>query len=125
MTTTKVVIRLLDLEGLLLGWVSHEAAMRGDGMLRAAGVVSVPIESSGRPMVVSLHWADLNVESRVPWPSDAPETVKAGESVALFTNDAPVIKLGEPPVGLPAVTLRKPVEVTVPVGQMGLLSNVW
>lgn len=116
MPTTKLVCRVFDAEGLMLGWTAHEAAMRGDGMLRASIGVTVPIEQAGVLSAVSWHWADVNVETRVDW---ARRAVQAGEVVLVAQFNDPLIVCGPLPGPLPAVTLRQPVAIGIPVGQMG------
>jgi hypothetical protein len=112
----KIVCRLLDRQNKLLGWTEHHAQVRGDGCLRSSGPVVVPIETSGAPAFVSLHWADVNVETRIPCPE---VFIQSGNSLLVFADGAPMVTLGVPPVGLPPVTVGRPVSITVPVGQLG------
>ena len=114
--TAKIVCRMLDAENRLLGWTEHHAAVRGDGRLRAEGPVAIEVEANGAPLSISMHWADVNVEARVPC---AVPFVKKGDTVTIFPHGAAMIVLGEPPVGLPAVTVGRPVAIGFPVGQMG------
>jgi hypothetical protein len=116
---TKLVCRLLDADGKMLGWCAHEARLSGDGFLRASSQVVMHIEESGDPTVVSIHWADVNVETRVPIP---PTHVSKSMALTLFQPNAPMLQAGEPPKQrLPPVTMRT-VEVSVPVGSLGALS---
>jgi hypothetical protein len=113
--TTKLVVRLLNAEGDLLGSVVHHAAIKGDGCLRAAGPVVCGIAHSGFPSSISLHWCDVNVEVRVPSPVPS---VQAGQIVPLFDRGAPLIVVGPMPGPLPAITVGE-VKVPVPVGGIG------
>ena len=112
---TKIVLRLLDAEGALLGAVVHDAAIKGDGCLRAAGPVVVTVAQTGCPAVLSLHWCDVNVETRiaapVPW-------VTTGQVVTLFDRDAPLIVVGPMPASLPPIVVGA-VTVAVPAGGLG------
>lgn len=100
--TVKLVIRLLTAENTLLGWVVHEAAVRGDGHLRAAGQVAMPIAYSGVPACVSVHWCDVHVETRVPWTRGP---VQAGLLVGLYQADDPIMVCGRTPGPLPPVSV--------------------
>lgn len=113
---TKLVCRVLDREGLLLGWCAHEAILRGDGCLRASSPVSLTIDESGMPEVLSIHWTDVNVETRSPMPA---VPLGRGDSITVFATNAVMIQAGAPPVQrLPPVTVRH-TAVAVPVGQLG------
>lgn len=117
--TAKLVVRLLDPAGQLLGWCAHEAAISGDGYLRAAGSVVLAIDVEGTAAAVSVHWADVNVETRVSIPQTA---VKQGQALVLFEKTAPMVKAGDPPATrLPPVS-TKSIAVPVPVGMLGAVS---
>jgi hypothetical protein len=115
--TTKIVVRLLDADNELLGWAEHAAHARGDGKLWSQAPVTIMVERDGVPVCVSLHWADLNVESRIPCPS---VRVSVGQTVTIFAAQVPMLTLGEPPKGLPAVTVGS-VVVGVPTGGLGVV----
>ena len=117
--TTKLVIRVMDAGGAMLGSVVHHAAVKGDGCLRAAGPVVVGVAQSGFPTYVSLHWADLNVEVRVSSPFGS---LQAGEIVTLFPSDAPLITVGQMPGPLPPIVVGTSVAVEIPVGGIGARS---
>lgn len=117
--TTKLVCRLLSADGRLLGWESHYAAARGDGYLRSTLPVVVDVDEPGDAAVVSIHWADMNVETRVPMPAT---TVKQGDALTIFQPHFPMIQVGEVPAFLAPVTVKTHQEVAVPVGQMGAMS---
>ena len=114
---TKLVIRVLDAEDHLLGWVEHRCRVRGDGCLRADYPVRVVMDCAGVAAVVSVHWADVHVESRVP--CDPVITVRPGDTLTLFPDDAPVIVVGPIPGFLPQVTTKSSVAVNFPVGILG------
>ena len=89
-------------------------------MLRASGPVALTIEAAGLAHELSIHWADMNVETRIPMPILAP--MRVGNIVTLFQHDAPMLKVGEPPAQrLPPVTVYA-VQVAIPVGQLGASS---
>ncbi len=117
--TTKLVVRLLNAAGDLLGSVVHHAAIKGDGCLRAAGPVVCGIAQSGFASEVSLHWADVNVEVRVPSPAPS---VQAGQIVPLFDAGAVLIQVGPMPGPLPPIVVGA-VAVSVPVGGLGSRSS--
>lgn len=116
--TTKLVIRLLDGDGQMLGAVVHHAAIKGDGCLRAAGPVVIAVERDGLPAFVSTHWCDVHVETRVPFVF---VPVKAGRIVSIAAKNAPLLVVGVPPVHLPPITVGA-VTVPVPVGSLGAAS---
>jgi hypothetical protein len=114
---TKLVCRLLDADQRMLGWCWHIAAMRGDGCLRSTLPVVMDVEVDGVPAVLSVHWADMNVETRVPMPE---MTVTKGQALTIFPAHAAMLRAGEPPsVRLPPVNTKTAVDVSVPVGQLG------
>lgn len=113
---TKLVCRLLDRNDQMLGWCWHIAAMRGDGCLRSTLPVVLDVDENGIGEVLSVHWADMNVETRIPMPS---LPVQRGQALTIFPANAPMVQAGTPPEKrLPPVT-TKAVEVAVPVGQLG------
>ena len=105
MTSTKFVCRLLDADNQLLGWCEHMAHIPGDGTICASKEVIIPVDKEGFPTQVSLHWVDVNVESRSDLP-DAGLKVEKGARIHIFQRDDPMIKIGDPPVGLPMVTVK-------------------
>lgn len=116
MTRTKLVIRLFDPEQRMLGWVTHDAAVRGDGTLRSSASVVVPIDLSGTLAAVSVHWCDVNVETRTPCPA---KTVRSGQLLTVFPADVPLLVVGPQAGGLPPVTVRQAVTIGVPAGALG------
>ncbi len=116
--TAKIVCRVLDANGRMLGWSEHHALVPGDGTLRADGPVQIPIDQRGRPYAISLHWVDVNVETRIPCSGELLD-VHSGSALTVFASGQPIVTLGQPPVGLPMITVGRPVRVGIPVGQMG------
>jgi len=114
--TVKIVCRLLDPQDTLLGWVVHQAVMRGDGCVRSDGPVTIYADRSGDIACVSLHWCDLNSETRIPCPVSK---IVAGHTITVYPHDTPLIVVGTPPKRLPPTTVGAPVAIGIPVGQMG------
>jgi hypothetical protein len=114
---TKLVVRLLDTSGRMLGWVIHQAQIRGDGRIWTSGPLVIPIREAGTPHEISVVWADVNVETRLP--CGAVRSVQAGEAVTVYAQASPVIVVGHPPHGLPPITVGESVRVTVPAGGVG------
>lgn len=107
----------MDADGALLGWTAVQAEARGDGCLWAPSQTVVPFDVNGRAAVVSFHLADFHIEHRMA--IDVPASVGSGVTLA-----QPLIKLGEPPVSLPPVTVRaQPVSIAMPVGTLGAVSR--
>jgi hypothetical protein len=58
----------------------------------------------------------------VPAPKQA---VKRGQPVQVFTPNAPMLQVGNPPTQrLPPVTVKNQIELGIPVGQMGATVGV-
>jgi hypothetical protein len=116
---TTLIVRLMDgdpgavAHGRMLGWQQAEGVLRGDGVVRVAAPVGIPIEAAGVPGYVSVHWVDVNVEVRIQM-TLAPARV--GEVVYV----TPEVRIGPPAGGLPPITTRGPVAVRVRVGAMGM-----
>ena len=115
MLTTKMVVRILDEKDRLLGWTEVMAEARGDGCLWATGSAVVVIEVSGTPIVQSIHWADVNVETRTPVIS-GPRVI--GDVMTLSWPKA-MMCIGAAAGGLPPVTVRSRVSIGVPAGILG------
>lgn len=111
---TKTVIRLLDADGNMLGWCIHYAAIKGDGTLRASDNITITATDQGIVDEVSIHWVDINVETRVP----SRFMVTQGQTVQIFPYNTVLIECGHQAGGLPPVTVGS-TEVPVPVGQLG------
>jgi hypothetical protein len=109
---SKVVLRLLDADGGLVGSVVHQARLRGDGCLRASEDVIIQIHSPMVARVLSVHWCDPNVEVRMP------VAIGGLASFVAFRVGDPLIRIGDMPGPLPAITVGS-VAVGIPVGAMG------
>lgn len=118
---TKLVLRLLAGDGQLLGWAAVFARARGDGCLRAEEPVRLVVDAAGVPACLSIHWADLHVETRVPWTGGL---VALAQPLDLYEANAVLIMVGTPPDHLPPVTVGRPVSVVLPVGTMGARAEV-
>ena len=114
----KLVIRLLDGNGDLLGWCEHQAAVKGDGCLRANRAVGLTVDVAGRPAWVSVHWADVNVETRVPYPLNA-KWVGSGQTLLLYPGGSVLMECGSMPANLPPVTMKSPARVFPLTGGIG------
>lgn len=112
---TKLVLRVLDAEGVMLGAVVHHARIKGDGCVRAAGPVVMGMARAGIPSVLSVHWCDVHVETRVPL---ALPSVMPGQIVEVCAAGAPLMVVGPMPGPLPPVEQSGAV-VPVPVGGLG------
>lgn len=115
---TKIVVRILDAAGALLGWTPLLAEARGDQTLRASHVCVVPIEQSGTATVVSYHWADIGVQKRVPF---GPVDLFEGALIELKFPDGVVLTLPSDEGPLPAVTVRASTALSPPTAAMGVL----
>lgn len=115
---TKLIFRVLTIAGELLGWTEHMALAKGDGKLWTTSRVVVPIEAPGVAHELSMHWVDINIDSRIPLPPHTMLTVKVGDTLLPFEADVPAIVVGPMPAALPPVTVRTAVLVTVPVGDL-------
>ena len=116
---TTLILRLLDGIGALLGWSEVRVEARGDGALWAMAPITVPIDRDGVMVAVSVHWPDVNVEIRIEQPTHL--RVTRGDSITLTI--APVMHFGRPPLQLPAVTVRRPTTVQIPVGGVGVIGT--
>jgi hypothetical protein len=111
MLTTKVVVRVMDVEHRLLGWTQVQAEARGDGCLWCPGETVVRFTEAGHASILSVHLADLHIEYRAEL--DVRAAVGGG-----VTLPSPLVRLGTPPAYLPPVTVGEPIAVAVPVGVM-------
>lgn len=112
---TKLVIRLLDIGGELLGWAQVLGHARGDGIIWIEDATQVPVDVKGTLAFVSVHWCDVNVELRHPV-----ESIEISpENYYAIPGGIPAIVCGPAAGGLPSVTVRTPINLGVPVGSMG------
>lgn len=116
MLTTKLVIRLLDADGVLLGWAEALGEARGDGIITVAAPTLIAVEEIGRPCAVSVHWCDVNVEIRQP--IEHPQVVFPGQAFTIPAEWAAIV-CGKMPSGLPPVTVRSPVRIEMLPGAIG------
>ncbi len=113
--TTKLIVRAIDANGEMLGWAEVYADMFGDGNLTVARPTVIPIEQEGLLAFTSVHWCDVNVEIRTPTPHRA---VSVGHHVNIPAPWVAIV-VGPPAGGLPPITVRTPIEIGLPVGQLG------
>jgi hypothetical protein len=114
----RLIVRLLDGVGALLGWTEIIAHAKGDGQLWTIAKVSLAVDEAGAPASVSTHWPDINVETRVAWPYEFRGRLQPGETVTLYEIDQPIMRVGPMPPELPPVTVKAAVRVNVPVGDL-------
>jgi hypothetical protein len=112
---TKMILRVIDAAGKLLGWAEFMAEARGDGRLWAPAPVSVAFEEQGTPAELSVHWVDVNVETRQQFQQTL--EVFPGQS-AIVLPAGPVLVVGMPAGGLPPVTVKRSVSIGIPVGNL-------
>lgn len=120
MLTTKLVIRILDPEEQLLGWAEAYAVARGDGTLWVERPTPIMIEVEGLPRYISVHWCDVNVETRAT--TDFTAAISTGNTLTM-PGDWTAIVVGPMAGGLPPVTVRNNVAVMMPVGALGARAN--
>ena len=132
MAKEKFVLRLLSAGDELLAWAEVYASPKPQQQVDASGnrrSASCPyfpddglptplaIEVSGRATKVSIHWCDLDI-ARVMDLTE-PMDVTAGALANFSWLLTPVwLVAGMHGVPLPAVTMRSPVELTVPTGSL-------
>ena len=122
--TSRFIVRLLTAEGELLSWAEVYAEARPQGRPRSTPFMAlVPtqfvIEQDGIASNLSIHWADLDVARLTALMQATP--VKVAQ-VLRFDWIEPVwmVEGSKVDVPLPAVTVRAPVKVGVPVGGVGV-----
>lgn len=116
--STRLILRLMDDEGRLLGWGFMETEARGDGALWPAEVCVGVGELTGTASRIIVHWPDLHLQVAAPIQSF--DLTK--EQPFAFAWQGPILRLDNPAEHppLPPVTVRKPVVVAVPVLNLGL-----
>lgn len=119
MLQTKLIIRVLDADGHLLGWAEACGDARGDGALWVDPVPGVLIDEPGTPAWLSVHWCDVNVEVRSQLVAPA---AKAGDTITPQWN-GPALVVGPAAGGLPPVTVRQSIAIGVPAGQLGAVAH--
>jgi hypothetical protein len=113
----KLVVRLLDPSHRLLGWRELPGELRGDACVWVSGAHGLVVDTPGTPAVLSIHWADLNVQSRVPYAD--PLFLPAGSVVTLHWPDRPVMRFATDDGPLPPVTVRRSVTALLDTASMG------
>lgn len=125
--TQKFVVRLLDAAGALLAWAEVHATAKPQARPAAscpfvsATHTLFAIEQSGLASQISVHWCDLDV-ARVQAIVE-PVPVQAGQAFTFAWIEPVWLVAGMRNVPLPAVTVRAPVSVLVPVGAMGAVGT--
>ncbi len=116
MLVTKLVIRILDGKGDLLGWAEAIGEARGDGKITVTGPTVVGIEMGGEAEFLSVHWCDVNVEIRSPM---VRSRMRPGQLYRI-PGEWPAITCGPAAGGLPPVTVSTPVVVQCLPGGTGM-----
>ena len=119
MLITKLVVRLLGEREELLGWAEIAGEARGDGKIWISDPTRILIEQEGMLSYNSFHWCDINVEIRSIVES---QRVKVGDCIVL-PGELVAFTLGPAAGGLPPVTVKNPVTIGIPVGQLGVKGN--
>lgn len=120
-TPEKFVVRLLDAEGQLLAWTTVWAepkpqARGGSCPFFATEPTTFVAERSGRAVETTIHWCDLDVARRQALAE--PVAIEAGQVLRFAWLEPVWLVPGMRDVPLPAVTVREPVSVAVPVGSL-------
>lgn len=114
---SKFVIRLMSATGILLGWTEIMGHARGDGCIWAEKDMEIVADCAGVPNVLSVHWADVNIEIRKAIDIGP---VSIGTRVPIPAGM--IIRVGEMPGYLPPVTVRGNCGIGVPVGSLSAVS---
>lgn len=115
---SKFVIRVLDEIGGLIGWTEVQGHARGDGCMWAEETFTIIADRDGIPSLMSVHWADVNVEVRLSTPLPA-----VTQGTPMVCPAGILMKIGEmPKEALPPVTVRAPIAIGVPVGNLAAVS---
>lgn len=124
--TAKFIVRLLSAAGELLAWAEVVAEARPQGRPRSTPFVALAhtsfgIEANGIATQLAVHWADLDVARLTPLMEPVP--VQVGQ-VFTFAWWEPVwmVEGSKVDVPLPPVTVRAPVKVAVPVGDLNAVT---
>jgi hypothetical protein len=118
-------VRLVDGSGALLAWTEVMAESRPQGRPRstpfmALGPSQFVIEQDGHAAALVIHWHDLDVVRQTPLMN--PTQVQVGQVFAFhWIEPVWMVKGADQDIVLPAITVRKPVAVTVPVGGLAAI----
>jgi len=123
--TVKFVVRLLDAAGGLLAWATVYGTARpqdraGSCPFFPPGPTAFAIEREGLAVQISVHWCDLDV-ARVQALVE-PVPVSPGKVFSFAWIEPVWLVPGMRDVPLPAVTVRAPVAIGVPVGTMAAVT---
>jgi hypothetical protein len=110
----RLIVRLLDEAGALLGWAPLRVEARGDAMLRASHGLALTVEQAGLAYALSFHWADVHIQRRV---LVGPLAVSVGQQVPVVGAGEVVWILPSDTGPLPAVSVRG-ASIAVPTGAM-------
>lgn len=116
--STRLIIRLVDSEGTLLGWGFQNTKAPGDGTLVPDGLCGGVGEANGVATRIIVHWPDLNMQVS----GEIPATALAEGKAFAFAWSGPMLRLDNPldHPPLAPVTVREGVFVNIPVAQLGL-----
>jgi hypothetical protein len=123
--TQRFVVRLLDSEGVLLGWSEVQAEARPQGRPRptpfkALAPSMFPIERDGIASQLSIHWADMDV---VRLAQLTPSPVLAGQLMQFnWTEPVWMVEGSKVDVPLPPVTVRAKVVIAPPTGNLSAVA---
>ncbi len=124
--TARFIVRLLTADFTLLAWAEVLARPEPQGRPRSTPFRPITptqfvIEQDGIATQLTVHWADLDVARVTPLMEPVP--VQVGQ-VVTFTWIEPVWMVQGSPTDfpMPAVTVRKPVAVSIPAGGLGVAS---
>ena len=116
---TKLVVRLFDESGVMLGVIVHHAALLGDGALRASSPMHVVADVGGTPVRAHAHWCDPNVGIELPFPTETRVKLEQGDTLKLYERGDVIAQIGPVPVNLPPIVVRATSAIAVPVGGLG------
>jgi len=117
----KFVVRLLDAAGQLLAWTIVWAEPRPQARgascpFIATAPTTFVAERDGVAAETTIHWCDLDVARRQALAEPVPVT--AGQHLVFAWLEPVWLVPGMRDVPLPAVTVREPVALTVPIGTL-------
>ncbi len=114
---TRLIVRLLNAAGTIMAWAEVCAEARGDGALWLTAPFQAVGELDGDAISVSVHWPDINAHVLIPLEVGIP--VRDRVIVTVPWGGQPILRIapqGQAP--LPPVTVRTPVAVGIPVGNL-------
>lgn len=119
--TARFVVRLLDAAGVLLSWAEVYAEARPQERGASCPFFALQpttffIEQNGLASQTTIHWCDLDVARTQAILEPVP--VQVGQIFTFAWMEPVWLVPGMRDVALPAVTVRKPVSISVPVGNL-------